>query len=279
MPVRASFLASASVLLTLCAGLLPANPAAATQPAQPETPAAESFVVPARPHSPRTLLLLAVAKNQSLYAALESFVCREQIERFKEKPSSGAAKHLDTVTAIVSLENGTEQYSSILRKGRKLKDLANLEGAWSEGEFGTLLKQTEQLLTTQSAIFEREEDLDGARTAVYSFTVDAGESPWNLTVEGQHYLLPFRTSFWVSEASGSILKIDRTSTEIPDALQISEINWSVSLRPVDLNGQSWLLPADAEYRVVYRDSGRHEWNIMQFSDYHRYGSEVALRFN
>ena len=278
MRFRASIFTFTSIL-TIYAGLLTANSAAATGPAQPDTPGVESSVVTAPAVPPRPLVLLAGINNQKLYASLESFVCHEEIQRFRETTSSGGAKHVDTVTATVSLENGAEQYSSILRKGRKLRDLARLEGAWSEGEFGTLLKQTGQLLTTQSAILEREENFDGVRTAVYTFTVSPGESPWDLAVEGQHYLLPFRTRIWVSEAAGSIVRIERTSTEIPPALHIAEIDWSVTLRPVDLNSRAWLLPATAEYRVVYCGSGRREWNIVEFSDYHRYGSEVAVRFN
>jgi hypothetical protein len=60
---------------------------------------------------------------------------------------------------------------------------------------------------------------------------------------------------------------------------ISELRWSVTLERVDLNGKTWLLPKTGEYDVLYEKTGRREWNLMNFSGYHRYGSEVALRFD
>jgi hypothetical protein len=59
---------------------------------------------------------------------------------------------------------------------------------------------------------------------------------------------------------------------------ISEIRWNVELKEVDLNGKAWLLPDTGEYAVLYQESGHREWNTMRFSDYHRYGSEVAIHF-
>lgn len=211
------------------------------------------------------LLARAASANQNLYAALQSFVCNEQIERYSGR------KHIDTVTAKVSLENGIEHYSEILEKERPLHDLSSLGGAWSEGEFGTLLIQTQQLLATQQVRCEVQ--------GICDFDVSEAESPWKLTVSGGNYVIPFHTRVWLAADSGKILKIARTSTLVPPELRIAQINWSVSLSPVDLNGTSWWLPVSGDYQVMYRESGRREWNTMKFSGYRRYGSEVLIRFN
>ncbi len=154
-----------------------------------------------------------------------------------------------------------------------------LEGAWSKGEFGTLLRQTQLLLPERAVILEGEEKRSDGYVAIYAFDVGSAESPWDLQVGGLHYQIAFHTRIWVSESSHLIERIERTSMQAPAELGIAEIHWNVTLHAVDLNGDRWLLPYTADYGVVYADSGRKEWNSMQFSDYHRYGAEVSVHFN
>ena len=225
----------------------------------------------------RTILEKARETNEEIYKNLHSFVCSEEIQRFKGQLDATRAKRIDTVTATVSFENGTEHYSDIRQNTRVRPSMSSVGGAWSEGEFGTLLRQTQALLSAQTPIFESYEDLDGTPTAVFHVEVSAAQSPWDLVVKSQHYRVPFRSKVWVSE-SGEILKIERTSTDIPFGMGICEIRWTVQLQQVDLNGKAWLLPSIGGYAVFYDDSSHREWNIMRFSNYHRYGSEVAIRF-
>ncbi len=225
------------------------------------------------------LLSRASAANEDLFSALQSFVCNEQIERFTGRAGRAGGRRRDTITARLSMENGDEHYTDIHREDRPLRDFSSLDGAWSEGEFGTLLKQSEQLLTTQTTLLESREVANGVASLIYSFHVAAIESPWDLEVGGQHYTIPFQTKIWISETSGKILKIERTSTGLPPELRIAQIDWSVTLGPVNLNGREWLLPHTAEYSVMYSDTNRNEWNTMQFSNYRRYGAETTVRFN
>ena len=238
-----------------------------------------SGVAPTESPAEQELLARASAAGQDLYATLKSFVCNERVERFKGRISSNAARQVDSVTARLSFENGAEHYTNLRQKDRPLTALADLTGAWSEGEFGTLLKQTGQLLRSQPVSFVRWGEVDGAAAGLYQFEVTTENSPWDLLVSGRHFIIPFFTEVWISRSSGQILKIMRTSLSVPAELHISEINWEVTLGRVDLNARTWLLPKEASYQVLYRETNRREWNTMHFSDYHRYGSEVALRFN
>lgn len=227
-----------------------------------------------------TLNLLAQAKaaNQDLYSTLQSFVCKEQIERFKGPLSGTNREHIDTVTTKVSFENGIEHYSDILQDERPRMAISSVSGAWSEGEYGTLLQQTQILLSTQPVKFRMYTEFDGVPAAIYTVDVAAQNSPWDLEVDRQHYRIPFRTEVWVSRATGRMLKIERVSTRIPPRVGISEMRWGVTLQTVRFDEKSWLLPKTGNYAVLYGAKGRREWNELQFSEYHRYGSEVALRF-
>jgi hypothetical protein len=217
--------------------------------------------------------------NELLYSELQNFVCSEKIERYRGALATHNSTHIDTVTSKVSFENGVEHYTEIRQDNRPRSRMSSLSGAWSEAEFGTLLRQTQALLTVQKVQFLTSADFNGVPAAVYRFEVSEEDSPWDLEVDSQHYHVPFRTDVWVARSSGQILDIERTSTAMPLNTRISEIRWSIVLESVELNGKSWLLPKIGEYAVSYAELNRREWNVMTFSDYHRYGSEVALSFS
>jgi hypothetical protein len=224
------------------------------------------------------LLQRARAANGDLYSTLKSFVCREEIERYKGDLRGPKRRFIDHVSTNLSFENGVEHYKDILQNTHSRPSLSAIMGAWSEGEFGTLLQQTDKLLEVQPVGFVAFETLANVQTAVYRFEVSEKQSPWDLEVGGQHYQIPFSTDVWISVATGEILKIARKSIAIPEETRISEIDWDVSLASVDINGKTWLLPTAAAYAVSYSESKRREWNQMSFSNYHRYGSESSLRF-
>ncbi len=225
------------------------------------------------------ILERARAANDDVYASLESFVCNEQVNRFKGNLNGQAARTLDTVTAKLSFERGVEQYTNVLQNNHPRAGMSSLPGAWSEGEFGTLLLQTQQLLTSQNVEFDSFADVRGEQAAIYHFNVSSDESPWDLSVAGKHYRLPFRTNVWISVNSGEILRIERSSTSIDSNTRISGIEWSISLDHFNISGKSWLLPATGSYTVLYSESHRREWNEISFSDYQRYGSQATLTFN
>jgi hypothetical protein len=225
------------------------------------------------------LLERARAANGDIYSTLKSFVCREEIERYKGDLRGSKTRFIDHVSTNLSFENGVEHYNDIRQNTSSRHSLSDIAGAWSEGEFGTLLQQTDKLLEIQPVTFVSFDTFAGIPTAVYRFEVSEKQSPWDLEVGSQHYQIPFTTDVWISVASGEILKIARKSLSIPAETRISEIDWSVSLASVSLGGKTWLLPTVADYSVSYSDSKRREWNQMSFSNYRHYGSESSIRFD
>ncbi len=225
------------------------------------------------------ILSRARTANENLYSSLQSFVCHERIDRFRGPLNAATARALDTVTASLSFENGVEHYSDVRQNTRVRDSISNLTGAWSEGEFGTLLLQTETLLRTQAVSFQAFATLGDVATAVYRFDVPEDISPWDLDVGGRHYRLPFRTDVSDRHRNGRDCE-DRADVS-GDCGRDAHLGarWKVTLEAVQLNGKQWLLPKTGEYSVLYDQSNRREWNLMNFSDYRRYGSEVALRFD
>lgn len=228
--------------------------------------------------APGDLLARAKLENELLYTELQSFVCSEQMQRYQGHLDGANPHRIDTVNTQVSFENGIESYTDIHQDSHVRASLSSIPGAWSEGEFGTLLRQTRALLATQPLSLQATGDLDGVQAAVYSFEISGNDSPWELAVGSQQYRVPFRTQVWVSKSSGQIMKIERASTAMPPDTGISEIQWSVVLKPVELNEKTWLLPKTGEYSVLYARANHREWNLINFSDYHRYASRSVIHF-
>ncbi len=251
-------------------------PAAAHAPAKAETPL--PLPLPGGAAESRDLLARAQLENELLYTDLQSFVCNEHIDRFKGSVDGDKAHQVDTVTSKVSFENGVEHYSDILQNNHQRPALSSVQGAWSEGEFGTLLRQTRALLGTQTALLKEETNLEGTPAGVYTIQTAEADSPWNLVISSHEYRIPFQTLVWVAKDSGRILKIERTSTQMAPATGIAQLRWGVTLQPVQLENKTWLLPKTGEYEVAYAKLNRKEWNVMNFSDYRRYGARTVLHF-
>lgn len=208
----------------------------------------------------RELIARAELANELLYTDLQSFVCDEQIERYKGTLEGDRSRQIDTVTSKVSFENGVEHYSDVKQNNRERPAMSSLPGAWSEGEFGTLLRQTRALLGSQSAVLKGQMEMEGTPAAEYAIEVPESESPWNLVIGGRSYTIPFETDVWISKTSGQILKIERHSTQMAPATGIAELRWAVNLQPTPLDQKTWLLPRSGIYEVKYAASNRRDWN-------------------
>ncbi len=224
------------------------------------------------------LLARVEIQNELRYTDLQSFVCNEYMDRFRGRLNGENQRKIDTVTAHVSFENGVENYSAIEQNNRLRTSMGEIPGAWSEGEFGTLLRQTKTLLTTQPLTSQVTRSLTGEPAVLYSFNVPGDQSPWELIVESEKFRVPFLTDVLVSQTTGKILNIKRTSTAMPANFGISEIEWSVNLKPVSLDGNEWLLPATGEYMIDYAKTNRREWNEITFADYHHYTASSVMHF-
>ena len=214
-----------------------------------------------------------------LYSDLQSFICTERVDRFRNTEDGQTTVALDTLFSQLSFENGVETYSGILQNGKSLSRMSDLDGAWSKGEFGTLIFQTGVLLSSAIPSSSRYEELDGVPANLFSFEVPETRSPWDLEVGTLHFKVPFHLDVWVSQLTGEIVKIVRTSTAVPSGTGIYQIVWGVTLGPVNLNGRTWLLPKSGEYVVSYEDSFRRDSNLLTFSGYHRYDALSVIKFD
>ena len=225
-----------------------------------------------------SLLDRVIDSASQMYNDLTNFVCREDIERYKGSSHNPAGRKLDLITSTVSYDRDAEHYTDIYQNNKRLNRIRGLSGAWSEGEYGTLLGETLKALQSGKIGSISPSTLDGVPAVVYSFDSSADDSPWDIDVAGRHYSLAFRGQVWVSPATAQVLRVDRIATDIPERIGIAVINWSVSFGMQTADKRAFWLPTKAVYSVSYLEECRREWNLIAFSGYRRYGSDVVVRF-
>lgn len=238
----------------------------------------EVVSVRANTESSADLLGRIIVSASQIYEDLVNFVCREDIERFKGATRNPAGHKLDVITSTVSYDRDAEHYTDIYQNNKPLNRIRGLSGAWSEGEYGTLLGETLKALKSKKIGSVSYSALDGAPAVAYCFDYSADDSPWEIDVSGHHYLLPFRGQVWASPATGQVLRVDRIAMDVPQQTGIAGVNWSVSFGTQIADQRPFWLPTKAVYSVSYLDGGRREWNLIAFSKYRRYGSDVVVRF-
>ena len=235
---------------------------------------------PQLPQASFDALLYARAQTaaQSLYFDLQSFICTEQVQRYRKTEDGQATVPLGALSSRLSFEKGVERYSDLSQNGTPLTRMSEVEGAWSNGDYGTLIRHTSALLRSGKPIYARAEELTGIPAELFAFEIPSNESDWDLQVADIHFKLPFHADIWVSQASGQILKISWTSTAIPGNTGIGRIQWDIAVGPVDLSGRTWMLPKSGRYIVSYNDSYRQDTNFLTFSNYHRYEALSVIRY-
>jgi hypothetical protein len=226
----------------------------------------------------QVLLSRARANSADLASGLANFVCRERMERFRAAHGESVGKPIDIITSNVSFENGRERYTEILQNNKERKSIASISGAWSEGEYATFLNETRKVLDSEVLKLQSVTSLNGEPAGLFSFEFDQANSPWDLQIGSKHYPVGFLFEMWVSLKSGDIIRISRSSTSMSPQTQIAEVDWLVDFGAFDVDGKTFMLPKDGVYSVTYLTSPKHEWNVLTFSDYHRFSSEVAIHF-
>lgn len=263
-------------------GSAPAPSAASDVPAQLMAASSRPSVpsLPAPRLSGYELLIRGREASSRIYRELSSVVCRERIDRFKGPIADTAGHPVDVITSDVAMEEGIERYSNIRQNDRLRPSISRIGGAWSEGEYSTLLRQTAETLDSDSVIkmgvITR---FNGTPAILFPFDVSQSDSNWDFLVRSKHYMLGFHGEVWISQTTGEVLRIRRTANLIPASTGISQVDWSVDFGPSDLDGHSFILPSKATYSVSYPRDQHREWNIISFSNYHHYGVDVTIHYN
>jgi hypothetical protein len=207
-------------------------------------------------------------------AALGDIVMHEEISRYTSV--RGKSLKVDEFDASVEIADGVDSFASLRRNSRPYSTAAQIPGAWSVGEFSTMLRISREVLSSGSV---RLVPAFGSEPAslVAEFRYPASSARWFVAVGKLRYWLDFQGEIRMSAETGDVLRVSWTSAPLAREAGIERIERTVRFAPAEVGGEIRVLPESAEYRVVH-SGDRQEWNTARFTAPARYGSVVSLTY-
>ena len=240
---------------------------------------AETFVVETGPPPPDPIIEKARTQAEAFTDSLPNFICRQMVARFEssEKPANWVA--IDLVEAEVAFEDGMESYQSIKVNGKLLKKQAMSElggGAWSKGEFGTVLRNIFEPWSLTEFKYRKAETLNRIRTKVFWFHIEQSRSNWEAHMAAMSYLPEYSGAIWIDEETARVVRIEMEALNLPLSFPVDTLEMNIDYDMVRIAGQEYLLPVHSENLACMRGDLRCTWNKIDFRNYRRFSAESTL---
>ena len=271
----------------------PAAPAITNPPAQPvesasasppgapvlrRNPDEDSIPIMTRPMD--DMIRKAADAALDFTETLPSYVCQERMSRYQSDTHPARFQPIDVLTMTVVDENGKDRYSDLQINGRSTnKSLEESGGAWSTGEFGTVLIDLFHPATAAEFHYVRESRTAGIMAKLYDFNVIHDHSHWDVKVGGQSYSPAYKGSVWIDPQTGRVLRIEKQAYGFPDSFPVDDAESATDYQYVRLgDAKQYLLPVHAENLMCQRGTNSCSRIVIDFANYHKYTGESTITF-
>lgn len=223
----------------------------------------------------------AAAAALEFIEGLPAYVCQEVITRYQSESRVPSWQALDVVTAAVVYENGREEYRDITVNGKKsAKSFEETGGAWSTGEFGTVLIDLFAPATAAEFHFRGESRIGGVNTRVYDFDVARENSHWNVKMASQSYRPAYKGSVWIDPQTARVMRIEMQGYGFPQDFPTDTVESATEYQYIRLgDAKQYLLPVHAETLGCQRGTPYCFKNVIDFRNYHKYSGESHITFD
>lgn len=211
---------------------------------------------------------------------LPAYVCQEIMARFQSDTRPARWQPIDVVSMSVVFENGKEDYRDITINGKKTtKSMEESGGAWSTGEFGTVLIDLFSPATGADFVFQRDSRIAGINTKMYEFRVDREHSHWTIHSGSQQYNPAFNGSVWIDPQTSRVMRIEMQAHGFPESFPLDTVESATDYQHTRLgDAKQYLLPVHAETLTCQRGTAYCSRNTIDFRNYHKYSGESNITF-
>ncbi len=238
------------------------------EPAPPAVEAVDAFLVKAR------------AAAVTFSEGLPNYLCKELMSRFYSTARPADWRAQDVVSMDLVYENGHESYRNVAVNDKPThKQVEELEGAWSTGEFASMLLDLFSQATDADFRFRGRSVSSGVPARVYDFDVQQPHSHWHVQAEAQSINPAYRGSVWIEPESGRVLRIEMQARSLPEGFPFNAVESAVDYGNVRLGGKEFLLPVHAESLSCQRGTANCSRNTLDFRNYHKYEAESNIDFD
>jgi hypothetical protein len=223
----------------------------------------------------------AIEAAESFTETLPNYVCQQFTARFVTQSHVTNWQAIDVVSAEVLYENGKESYRNLQINGKPVKKgMEELSGAWSTGEFGTLLRDLFSPATAAEFHFRKDSVISGMSAALYDFKVEHENSHWRVQVPSQSVFPAYKGSVWIDKKNGRVLRIEMQARNVPSEFPLDTVETVADYEYVRIGGsQQFLLPVHSETLSCQRGTNNCSRNSIDFRNYKKYSGEATITFD
>jgi hypothetical protein len=250
----------------------PAVPAAPPREAAPAQAAAESTEDP--------VIEKARAAGEGFTESLPNYTVQQITSRYQSSTSKPDWKPLDVVSADVIYENKRESYRNLKINGKPVNLAMNqLSGAWSTGEFGTILRNLLAPETAARFRLRKQAIIAGRAALVYGYDVDRENSTWLVKMGSQSVEPAYRGAIWIDKETARVLRIEMEAVDLPSAFPLDKCEISAEYGPVRLGTTAeYILPVQAETLSCQRGTSVCSRNRIDYRNYHKFAGESSITY-
>ncbi len=236
---------------------------------------------PARlPAEPRRDEHIEKAREQALKftETLPNFICRQIVARYQSldmNPRDWDA--LDIIEAYLVFFEGEEDYQNIKVGYKKVdKPMEEIGGAWSKGEYGTVLRNIFEPWTLTEFRYRGMQMVSGRVGRRYEFSVERSRSQWEARMASESYLPAYKGTISIDEKTHRTLKIEMEAKHFPPDFPLNSLDMTVEYGLVRIGAQYHLLPVHSEIIACGRYTSMCSMNKIDFRNYRQFSSESTI---
>jgi hypothetical protein len=218
----------------------------------------------------------------SYTARLPDFLCNETVERFEDASGKGNWDKKDVLGVRLGYLDHAEEYHLTTINGHPTtQSFQSMRGAWSQGEFGSLMLGIFDLNSHTRFTWDHWTHLRKRATQVYSYRVKTSDS---------HYKLAFGTGpipdevavgqeglVYLDGETNDIVRLTDRAVDIPVEFPVRQAVRVLDYAPQDVGGKQYVLPLHAEVRM---GTGYiHTKNEVTFSGFRKFQGESTITFD
>jgi hypothetical protein len=203
--------------------------------------------------------------------ALPNYVCRQETARYVTDRSRSKKQLVDRVEAEVAFVGEGQEVRGLKRNGQSVVDPRTLTegGAWSVGEFGTLLKN---LFDAALAVNFRVK----GNGLTLDFSANREASRWEVWQGSAKARLPFEGTMWLDEGSNLPKRLVQRTRAMPPGMGVDLMETEVEYGWVKLGARQAWLPERSESLSCLSRRQTCYYNVSEYKGYLRFEAESKL---
>jgi hypothetical protein len=193
--------------------------------------------------------------------------------------SNGIGYQSDVIEEQLTYVGGKESYDVLAVNGKKVKgrDHLELQGATSEGEFGSMLVEVFDPGSRTTFTWSRSASVHGRHAWVYEFHVPRESGTSVIAQDSDKEILVSLTGeVFIDPETNNVLQIT-SKLDMPSDFPIHVAKRNLEFAPREIAGKTYSVPIRSQ---VHMEDGKHIYdNQIDFKNYHRFGTESTIHFD